>query len=95
MTNEGVKITVHSAIELIQYLLNQGVPYVLTERFCQDPSENYFGRQRVILATMITQFVQPNCLDRLLEIVAMMIHKLRLCLAAPGTNNSPHQSPAQ
>ena len=42
-TYEGVKITAHSAIEL-----NQGVPYVLTERFCEDPLENYFGRQRAI-----------------------------------------------
>ena len=45
-TYEGVKITVHSAIELTKYLLQQNVPYVLTERFCQDPLENYFGRQR-------------------------------------------------
>eukprot|EP00794_Sanderia_malayensis_P002699 gene2699-3120_t len=45
-TYEGVKITVHSSIELVQYLLCQGVPYILTERFCQDPLENYFGRQR-------------------------------------------------
>ena len=45
-TYEGIQITVHSSIELIKYLLSQGVPYVLTERFCQDPLENYFGRQR-------------------------------------------------
>ncbi len=45
-TYEGLKITVHSSIELVQFLLRQGVPYVLTERFCQDPLENYFGRQR-------------------------------------------------
>ena len=45
-TYEGIKITVHSSIELIKYLLSQNVPYVLTERFCQDPLENYFGRQR-------------------------------------------------
>ena len=42
-TYEGLKITVHSLIELIKYLLSEGVPYVLTERFCQDPLENYFG----------------------------------------------------
>ena len=35
-------------MELVKYLLNQGVPYVLTERFCQDPLENYFGQQRFI-----------------------------------------------
>ena len=45
-TYEGIEITVHASIELIKYLLSQGVPYVLTERFCQDSLENYFGRQR-------------------------------------------------
>ena len=45
-TYEGIKITTHSSIELIKFLLNAGCPYVLTERFCQDPLENYFGRQR-------------------------------------------------
>lgn len=45
-TYEGVKITVHSIIDVVKYLLSKGVPYVLTERFCQDPLENYFGRQR-------------------------------------------------
>ena len=33
-------------MELIKFLLNAGCPYVLTERFCQDPLENYFSRQR-------------------------------------------------
>lgn len=45
-TYEGIKITVNSAIELIQFLLQNNVSYVLTERFCQDPLENYFRRQR-------------------------------------------------
>ena len=47
-TYEGIKITVHSTIELTKFLLQHGLPYVLTERFCQDPLENYFGRQRSI-----------------------------------------------
>ena len=47
-TYEGIKITVHSTIELIKYLLSQNVSYVFTERFCQDPLENYFGQQRSI-----------------------------------------------
>ena len=96
---EGVKITVHSAIELIQYL------QYLTERFCQDPLENYFGRQIAMghrkdnpslrdFGYNDNTFLQPNCLDRLLEIVTMMIPKWRLCLAALGTNNSPHRSHA-
>ena len=29
-------------------MLNEGLPYVLTEKFCQDPLENYFGRQRAM-----------------------------------------------
>ena len=41
-TYEGIKITVNSLIEVVKYLLDQeGVPYVLTERFFQDPLENY------------------------------------------------------
>ena len=47
-THEGIMITTHSSMELVKYLLNQGVPYVLTERDCQDPLENYFGQQRPI-----------------------------------------------
>ena len=30
----------------VQFLLSHNVKYVLTERFCQDPIENYFGHQR-------------------------------------------------
>ena len=45
-TYEGIKITVRSTIEIVKYLLSKGVPYVLTERLCQHPLENYFGRQR-------------------------------------------------
>ena len=35
-TNEALITTTNSSI----------VKYVLTERFCQDPLENYFGRQK-------------------------------------------------
>ena len=45
-TYEGIKITVRSTIEIVNYLLSKGVSYVLTERLCQHPLENYFGRQR-------------------------------------------------
>ena len=47
-THEAVIIATHSSIDLIKYLLNHQVKYVLTERFCQDPLENNFGRQRSI-----------------------------------------------
>ena len=45
-TYEELKITVNSIIEATQFLLQHQVKYVLTERFCQDPLENYLGIQR-------------------------------------------------
>ena len=36
-THAALIITTHSSIDLIKYLLNHQVKYVLTERFCQDP----------------------------------------------------------
>ena len=45
-TFEGLKITCHSLVECTQYLLCNGVDYVLSERFSQDALENYFGQQR-------------------------------------------------
>ena len=44
--SKGFKITVHSAIEATKFLLEEGMEYVLTERFCHDPVEEYFGNQR-------------------------------------------------
>ena len=38
-THEGLQITVYSIIELVKYLLQEGMEYVLTEKFCQDPCE--------------------------------------------------------
>ena len=45
-THEGLQISVHSHIEAIQFLLQQGFQYVLSERFMQDVLEDYFGHQR-------------------------------------------------
>lgn len=45
-TYEGFKITVNSAIEATKFLLCEGMEFVLTERFCQDTLEEYFGSQR-------------------------------------------------
>lgn len=45
-TYEGFNITVRSAIEATKFLLHEGMEFVLTERFCQDPVEEYFGNQR-------------------------------------------------
>ena len=47
-TFEGLKITVHLIIEAVKFLLQHHVKYVLTERLCQDPLENYFDQQRAI-----------------------------------------------
>lgn len=33
-------------IEVCKFLLQEGMDYVLTERFCQDLVEEYFGSQR-------------------------------------------------
>ena len=44
-TYEGLKITSYSLIEATKFLLNQGFEFVLTERFCQDVVEEYFGQQ--------------------------------------------------
>ena len=45
-TFEGLQITTYSVIEAVRFLLGQGFSYVLTERFCQDPAEEYFSAQR-------------------------------------------------
>ena len=45
-TDEGLRITVYSLIEATRFLLDQGFDFVLSERFCQDVVEEYFGRQR-------------------------------------------------
>jgi hypothetical protein len=35
-------------VEIIPFLLKvKGVRYVLTEKFCQDPLESFFGKQRM------------------------------------------------
>lgn len=45
-TYEGLQITAHSAVEATNFLQGEGMEYVLTERFCQDSVEEYFGNQR-------------------------------------------------
>ena len=44
-TYEGLKISVNAIIKAVQFFLQHDVRYVLTERFSQDPLENYFGGQ--------------------------------------------------
>lgn len=43
-TYEGLQISAYSVVEATKFLLNE--EYVLTERFCQDPLEEYFRNQR-------------------------------------------------
>lgn len=45
-TYEGFQITVNAVIDICKFLLQEGIEYVLTEPFCQDPAEEYFGSQR-------------------------------------------------
>ena len=45
-TFEGFKITTSAIIEVTKFLLSEGVEFVITERFCLDEIEKYFGSQR-------------------------------------------------
>ena len=45
-TFKGLKMTVTSVIDVTKFLLGEGFQFVLTERFCQDDLEEYFGYQR-------------------------------------------------
>ena len=45
---EGLQITIFSFKEVFNFLQQQGIPYILSERFCRDDLENYFGKQRAI-----------------------------------------------
>ena len=42
---EGLQTTTLDAIEATKFLLSEGFDFALTERFCQDPVEEYFGNQ--------------------------------------------------
>ena len=46
-TYEGFcNISAFSAIKATKFLFQMGMQFVLTEQFCQDPAEEYFGNQR-------------------------------------------------
>ena len=47
-TMDGLKITCYSLIELVKYLLQNGMPEVKTESVNQDPLEEFFGCQQKI-----------------------------------------------
>ena len=41
-------MTILSLQGVVPYRLTKGLRYVLSEKFCRDDVENYFGRQRAI-----------------------------------------------
>ncbi|KAI8771576.1 Transposable element P transposase [Biomphalaria glabrata] len=45
---KGLVMTVNAFTEATRYLLQNGVKYVLSNRFCQDPLEEHFGRHRCL-----------------------------------------------
>ena len=45
-TFEGLTITVYPIINIIKFLLHEGMELMLTEKLCQDVIEEHFGRQR-------------------------------------------------
>ena len=45
-TYKGLVMTIKSFPEAARYLLDNGVKYVLSNKFCQDPLEEHFGRHR-------------------------------------------------
>ena len=47
-TFEGLNMSICALKEVVPFLLDRGFDYVLSEKFCQDDIENYFGRQRAI-----------------------------------------------
>ena len=49
-----------TVFELVKFLFNSGIDYGLTNRFCQDPVEQYFGKQRLALGVdLITLQYMP------------------------------------
>lgn len=55
-TYKGLVMTIRSFKEATQYLLDNGVQFVLSNRFCQDPLEAHFGRHR----SLVPRSQNPN-----------------------------------
>lgn len=47
-TYKGLVMTVKAFVEATKYLLTHGVEFVLSNKFCQDPLEQHFGRHRCL-----------------------------------------------
>ena len=50
---EGLQVTVHLFKEVCKFLLEQGISYILSERFCQDDLETK-NAKKIILYNMTT-----------------------------------------
>ena len=48
MSYEGLQIIVFSFKDVCKFLLQLGITYILSEKFCQDNIEKYFGKQCAI-----------------------------------------------
>ena len=47
-TYDGIRVSIHSLVECTKYLLENGLQYVLSSKFNQDPLEQHFGRHRML-----------------------------------------------
>lgn len=47
-TYKGLVMTIHAFVEATKFLLANGVSFVLSNKFCQDPLEEHFGRHRAM-----------------------------------------------
>ena len=47
-TYEGLKITTHSTIKVVKFLLLQDIPFVLPERLNDDCLAEYFGKHQAL-----------------------------------------------
>lgn len=45
-TIDGIEMTCRAFPECVKFMLKQGAPYVMARAFCQDPLEQFFGKQR-------------------------------------------------
>jgi len=76
-TYRGLVMTVKAIVEVIPYLLQNGVQFVLSNKFCQDPIEEHFGRQRGLGRTAenptLHQFGYNESLLRQQRSLALMI----------------------
>ena len=72
--------TAHSLNDIVKFLLSQGMEYVLTERFNQDPLEVFFGQQR----SRGGRCDNPSAKQFLRNTQAIMVQK---SLALGGTSN--------